>query len=133
MKQLVGTKTDGTPFVGLILEPGNLHRLRRKQPILLHIEDFFPDGIPKRLELLISFSETPIADAAALKDFADVVFDERSAVKKRPHCPECHSTIEQIGAWGNESPLVLIFCTSCGCVFGTAAAAGLGLFPKAKI
>jgi hypothetical protein len=118
MNQIVGTNKDGTPFLALELEPGNLHRLRKGDPILLRIEDSFPDGIPKRLELLISFSETPQASARKLAEKSEVTIDERSSVTKQPHCPECRSTIEQIGVWRNESPIALTFCAICGCVFG---------------
>ena len=120
MNQIVGKKNDGTPYLALILEPGNLHRLQRREPILLHVEDLFPDGVPRRLELLISFSETPVADARELAKESDVSVDERTPVskQKRPHCPECRSTIEQLGMLG-ETPIGVIYCPACGCVIGT--------------
>jgi len=79
----------------------------------------FPDGIPRRLELVIDFDETPLATAKKLSSEAEVAVDERSLVApKQPHCPECRSTIEQLGVWRNESPMALTFCSVCGCVFG---------------
>lgn len=120
MNQLVGKKEDGTPFVALVLEPGNLHKLRQGQPIVVHVEDFFPNGIPKKLELAIMHSETPIADARALAKTAEYVADERSAVPpKGPHCVECKSTIETLGAYKSDAPVVLLFCPICGCVLGS--------------
>ena len=120
MNQLVGKKEDGTPFLALVLEPGNLQRLQQNQPIVMRIHDLFPDGLPKRLELMIDFSETPVADAKQFAKQAQVTLDERTAISKskRPHCPECHTTVEQLGVWRNESPMALTFCTGCGCVFG---------------
>lgn len=123
MNQIVGRKDDGTPYLALSLEPGNLSRLRHGQPIRLRVEDLFPNGIPKRLELLIGYSETPVADAREFAKSAEVFVDERTPVSqaKRPHCPECKSTIEQIGLWKNESPVALMMCAVCGCVLGTVA------------
>lgn len=112
------TKSDGSRALSLVLEPGNLHRLQQGDPIKLCVHELFPDGIPRKLDLLISFSETPIADARELAKHAEVAFDDRSRVTKKPHCPECRSTIEQLGVWKNESPVALTFCPSCGCVFG---------------
>jgi len=122
MNQLVGKTLDGTPFLLLVLEPGNLHKLKVGEPIKVRIEDLFPDGIPKRLELGIWYSETPVADARAYAKHAEVVLDERGISQKRPHCPECHSTIEQFAVLKNESPIVLAFCPVCGCALGIAAA-----------
>lgn len=115
---MVGKKDNGGSFIALALEPGNLHRLRQSQPILLRIEDQFPDGIPKRLELMIAYSETPVMDARKLAQHAEVVLDERSAVMKRPHCPECRSTVEQFGMLTSDAPVNAIFCPTCGCILG---------------
>ena len=128
MNQLVGKKPDGTPFLVLALEPGNIQRLQERRPIVLHVEDLFPDGIPKRLELAIWYSETPVEDAKALREHAEVVVDERSAMneQRRPHCPECRSTLEQLGVMrSEESPFLLLFCSACGCT--------LGVLPKASV
>jgi hypothetical protein len=79
----------------------------------------FPDGVPQRLELGIFYSETPVADARALRDLAEVSLDERThvSINKRPHCPECHSTIEQLGMMKYEAaPVDVVFCPQCGCV-----------------
>jgi hypothetical protein len=128
VNQIVGKKENGSQFVALVLEPGNLHLLQQKRPIKLRIEDMFPDGIPKRLELAIYYSETPIADAREFASMAEVALDERSSrqAEKRPHCPECRSTIEQLGMMKYEAgPVDLMFCPTCGCV--------LSLIPKVRM
>lgn len=124
MNKIVGSKENGSKFLALVLEPGNVERLKLRQPIVFRIEDMFPDGTPKRLELAIFYSPTPIADARELAGMAEVTLDERTPVmeKKRPHCPECKSTLEQLGMMKNDSPFNLIFCPTCGC--------SLGLVPK---
>lgn len=120
MNQVVGTKDNGTKFLALVLEPGNLHRLQKREPITVRVEDLFPDGIPRKLEVAIFYSETPIADARQLAKMAEVTLDERTPVSesKRPHCPECRSTIEQLGMMRSDAPVHTIFCTMCGCVLG---------------
>jgi Zn ribbon nucleic-acid-binding protein len=119
MNQLVGKKDDGCPFLLLILEPGNLHRLQQHDPIVLRVQDLFPEGIPKRLELSLGYSETPVADSRALAKMAVQTFDERTPRHRamRPHCPECRSTIEQLGVWrSDQAPVDTVFCAACGCV-----------------
>jgi hypothetical protein len=126
VNQIVGTKEDGSKFVVLVLEPGNLHRLQQHRPIRLRLEDLFPEGIPQRLELEIFYSETPVADARELSKQARVYLDERTPVsqQKRPHCPECSSTIEQLGMMRDENcPVDVIFCPACGCVLGASGKA----------
>jgi hypothetical protein len=120
MNLAVGTRQNGTKFLLMILEPGNIHRLQQGDPISTRIEDLFPGGIPKRLQLVISYRETPEADARALSKMADVSLDERTPVAKaiRPHCPECRSTIEQVGLCQNDSPVDFLFCSQCGCTLG---------------
>jgi len=127
MNQIVGKRADGTPFVALVLEPGNLHRLKRDQPISLRMEDLFINGIPQRLELIIGYSETPVSDARELRKNTEVALDERTAVSqtKRPHCPECESVIEQLGLMRNDSPVALVYCPNCGCVLGTLPGEGV--------
>jgi len=127
VNQIVGRKSDGTPFLLLCLEPGNLHRLQQNRPIEIQVHSLFPDGVPKRLELVILYSDTPIRDAQDLAALANITVDERSFVAKtiRPHCPECHSTIEQFGAMRNKTPVALLFCAHCGCA--------LGVVPKSLI
>lgn len=40
-----------------------------------------------------------------------------------PHCPECKSPIEQLGAWrSHDVPLWIAFCEVCGCVMGIGEA-----------
>lgn len=122
MNQFVGKTGDGRPFLEYRLEPANIERLKQGQAILTRVEDMFPEGIPRKLALYVTYSETPIADARELKGMAEgPVLDERSHIQKRPHCPECKSTIEQLGVWRNESPMALAFCPVCGCVFGTVS------------
>lgn len=124
MNQLVGEKENGSKFLGLILEPGNLHRLQQGEPITLRVEDMFPNGVPRRLELAIFYSETPVGDARELTKMAEVTLDERTPAAKKmvPHCPQCRSTIEQLGVWKSEGvPIWTIFCAQCGCVLGVTA------------
>jgi hypothetical protein len=121
MNQLVGKDEHGNSILVLLLEPGNIHKMTKLgMPVDVRIEDFFPEGIPRKLRLTVAFSETPIADSKQLAELAEVALDERSqaSVKVRPHCPECRSTIEQLAVWRNESPMALTFCATCGCVFG---------------
>lgn len=127
MNQFVGIKNDGTPFLALVLEPGNLTRLQEAKPIRLRVDDLFPNGIPGRLELLISFTETPVADARELAKLSDVVLDERTPRSKetRPHCPECKSTLEQFAMLQSEGPITTIFCPACGCSLGVVAKASM--------
>jgi hypothetical protein len=127
MNALVGRSADGKPFLMLVLEPGNLQRLKEGRPIEKHIEDLFPDGIPRRLDLVISFSETPIADARGLAASAEVVLDERTPRSKqvRPHCPECKSTIEQLGGLINPGMPLVVFCVACGCALGVTVSDGM--------
>lgn len=122
MLQYVVDKKDGGKGLLIELEPGNLHRLQQGQPIRLRVEDMFPDGIPRKFDLLIGFADNPVARAKEMSERAEVYLNERGDPKK-PHCPECRSTIEQLGIWKNESPVALAFCPTCGCTFGTLAAA----------
>lgn len=122
MNQFVGKLPDGRQFLEFRLEPGNLESLKAGDPILKHIGDMFPDGIPRRLALVISYSETPIADARELAKQAEVMLDERSHISqaKRPHCPECKSTVEQLAALKNPAAPTVYCCATCGCVLGVA-------------
>jgi Zn ribbon nucleic-acid-binding protein len=118
-------KTDGTMTLALTLEPGNIARLTAapSEPIRLRVQDMFPDGMPPKLELLIGYTEQPVAAFNAARDRAEVSIDERSlSAPTRPHCPECKSTVEQLGIWKNESPIALVMCAVCGCVVGTLPA-----------
>ena len=109
----------GNVFV-LVMGPGNLNLMREGHPVSKRIEEFYPDGIPRKLEVLIFYSETPVHDAKEFSKMAQMSFDERAPANKqrRPHCQECKSTIEQLGIWRNESPMAIAFCPECGCVFG---------------
>lgn len=100
MNQLVGKDENGRPMLVLVLEPGNIHKLvEERLPIQVRVEDLFPEGIPRKLTLVIAHSETPDLDAKAFKAVADVTLDERTPknANRRPHCPQCRSTIEQLG------------------------------------
>jgi hypothetical protein len=118
MNELIAKGADGQTVLILVLEPGNINLLREGRPIDKRIHDYFPDGIPRKLELVIHYSETPLADSKAFAKMSKMTFDERSSKKVRPHCPECKSTIEQLGVWRNESRMALTFCSQCGCIFG---------------
>jgi Zn ribbon nucleic-acid-binding protein len=121
MNQLVGRDDQGNPFLVLILEPANIHKMvNEAKPVDLRVEALFPEGVPRKLRLVIAHSETPVRDAKELSKLTAVTLDERIPVArtKVPHCPECHTTIEQLGVWRNESPMALAFCVGCGCVFG---------------
>jgi hypothetical protein len=121
LNQFTG-KRNGRHFLEYRLEPGNLERLKKGEAILKHVEDMFPDGIPDRFDLYISFSETPIADAREMQEQARGAFiDERPLhERKRPHCPECKSTVEQLAAIRNAGAPTVVFCATCGCVLGVA-------------
>lgn len=121
MNKITGTESDGTPFLALVLEPGNLHRLKHDQPISICVEDMFPDGIPNRLTLVVGYSETPVADARELREHVKVTLDDRTAALKavKPHCPKCESTIGQFGLARNDTPIAFVYCPNCGCVLGT--------------
>ena len=125
MNKLWGQGTKGA-VLACILEPGNIHKLQQKHPIEIDLNDGpWRDGLPPKVQVIIAYSETPVADA---KEFSKLhpgmqVEDRRTAVieKKVPHCPECKSTIEQLGVWrSDEAPLWLAFCAMCGCVFGVS-------------
>jgi hypothetical protein len=114
-------------FVMCILEPANLHKLvEERKPIEFSLNEAtgpYERGLPAKLSVIIAYSETPIADSRELEKMlvpGGKVSDQRTPVSqaKRPHCPECHSTIEQLGVWRNESPMALAFYGVCGCVFG---------------
>jgi hypothetical protein len=121
MNQLVSRDENGNPVLLLILEPGNVAKLKDGQPIDMRVEDLFPDGVTKKLRLVIHYSETPIADAKTIAKHANVVLDLRTPVAKKimPHCAECKSTIEQLGIWKSDAPVLIIFCPQCGCTIGT--------------
>lgn len=105
----------------LVLEPANLHRLKNGDPVLVHVEDFFPDGIPATLELMVAYSETPHADAKEFVKMSKMTLDEKTPKlqAQRPHCPQCRSTIEQVGKFGQSGfPMTIFFCPLCGCTMG---------------
>jgi hypothetical protein len=130
MNKVAGKKDDGTPFLVLLLEPGNVFRLKRGEPITLRVGDMFPNGVvPESLELWIHYSTTPVSDFARFSEHAKMATDERTPVSesKRPHCPECKSTVEQLGIWNTDGPVNLAFCAVCGCVLGTHATGKIGV------
>jgi hypothetical protein len=106
-----------------VLEPGNLHRLQLGHPIEFSLNDaeLFPYGLPAKLSIGIAFSETPIGDAKEMAKHGVAIKDTRTPQIKNasPHCPECHSSIEQLGVWRSETPVWLVFCIMCGCIFGS--------------
>lgn len=124
MNKLWGSGSGGN-VLACILEPGNIERLKKHEPIEIDLNDAdspYKGGLPAKLKIVIAYSETPVADsrefAKLVKDPAMAV-DRRTAVseKKLPHCPECKSTIEQLGV-GREKESILwtVFCPQCGCV-----------------
>jgi hypothetical protein len=124
MNKLYGDGAHGKVLL-CILEPGNIERLTKlNQPITINLNDGpWKNGLPAKLEIVISYSDTPVADAAAIGKLIGIekVDDRRTAVvdAKKPHCAECKSTIEQLGVWRSDTaPLWLSFCAVCGCVFG---------------
>lgn len=126
MNRLWGEGKHG-PWLTCILEPGNMYKLTNHQPIEIKLnEGPWEKGIPLDATLVITYSETPIADEKQLRKLVGPegkVEDRRTAVSeaKRPHCPECKSTIEQLGVWrSDDAPLWLTFCCVCGCVFGVS-------------
>lgn len=126
MNKLWGQGTKGA-VLACILEPGNIELLtKQRKPIEIDLNAGpWKSGLPPKVQVIIAYSETPVADR---KEFTKLlgeehVIDQRTPVseKKRPHCPECKSTIEQLGVWrSDESPLWLTFCYVCGCVFGVS-------------
>ncbi len=123
MNQVVGVKKDGSPFLALALEPGNLKKLREGQPIVIRLGDLFPRGIPITTELMIAYSDTPVADARTMAKESGQVFDERSAKPVRVNCPKCESTVEQVGLTKTETLSqrfsrsvagCLVLCRGCG-------------------
>ncbi len=120
MNQLVLTDDKGGKVLVFVIGPANVKLMQEGNPVSKHLEDFFPDGIPRKLEVLIYYSDTPVSDSMVFSKMAKIAFDERTPViqRTRPHCPECKSTIEQLGIWRNESPMAIAFCPDCGCVFG---------------
>lgn len=125
MNHLAGRKEDGSRFYAMVLEPGNLKRLKEGKPIRVRVEDMFTD-LPQdfRCEIVIAFSETPVSDAREFAKEADMAFDERTAksLQKRPKCAACDSTMEQFGMLKNEGMPSPCFCPACGAVFGVVPA-----------
>lgn len=126
MNKLWGHGKKGA-ILACILEPANIHLLtKERKPILINLNDGpWKDGIPPKVQVILDYSETPIADTSYFAEHHPEmqVDDQRTPVsaKKRPHCPECKSTIEELGVWrSDESPLWLTFCYTCGCVFGVS-------------
>jgi len=73
--------------------------MREGHPVSKRIEDWYPDGIPRKLELLIFWSDTPVHDAKEFSKMAQMSFDERApAIKQtRPHCQECKINDRAVG------------------------------------
>ena len=109
-----------------VLEPGNLRKLQERKPIEFSLNELglYPQGLPAKLSIALMYSETPTSDAKQFKDMlapGGKYVDTRSAkvATSRPHCPECSSTIEQLGVFRTEAPVWLVFCTVCGCTLGS--------------
>lgn len=123
MNKLFG-EGPGGHVLACILEPGNIHKLKNNEPIEIDLnEGPWKRGLPAKVKVVIAYSETPVADAKHfLQDFPGMSIDDRRtpvSESKRPHCPECRSTVEQLGVWRSpEAPLWLAFCATCGCIFG---------------
>jgi hypothetical protein len=126
MNKLYGDGPNGKVML-CILEPGNINRLTKlNQPITIDLNAGpWKHGLPAKLQVVISYSDTPVADARQISKLIgiDNVQDERAPIteKIQPHCYECKSTIEQLGVWRSDtSPLWITFCAVCGCVFGVS-------------
>lgn len=126
MNKLYGSGTKGS-VLACILEPGNIHLLtKERKPIEIDLNDGpWKNGLPPKIQVILAYSETPKQDATYFGTTLNPasVEDRRTPVseKKRPHCAECKSTIEQLAVWRSEqSPLWLTFCSVCGCVFGVS-------------
>lgn len=123
MNRLWGEGAKGA-VLACILEPGNIQRLKERKPIEINLnEGPWEGGLPPKVTLVIAYSETPIADQKSFEKWMtpDKIEDRRTPVmeSKRPHCPECKSTVEQLGCWRSDtSPIWLVFCAMCGCIFG---------------
>lgn len=127
MNKLYGRGPKGS-VLACVLEPGNIDRLKKNEPIEIDLNDGpWKQGLPPKIRVIIAYSETPIADAKHFQEHYSIepenVDDRRTPVSetKRPHCPECKSTVEQLGVWRSaEAPLWLAFCYVCGCIFGVS-------------
>ena len=146
MNKLWGEAKDGGKILICVLEPGNIRKLvGEKQPIQLDLNDGpYAEALPARLSVVIHYSDSPVADARA---FAELVrnspnqgkpggvsaprildrqiIDQRTPKieSSKPHCPECKSTIEQLGVWRSDtSPVWIAFCPVCGCTLGVTPA-----------
>lgn len=127
MNKLWADGKDGKLMI-CVLEPGNIDRLMKAQPIQIDLNDDagpFKNGLPAKMKVLILYSETPVTDSREFEKWLApeaVKIDQRTPVinTKVPHCPECHTTIEQIGVWRSNAPIWLAFCVGCGCVLGSS-------------
>ena len=68
MNTLIGKKQDGSRFVALVLGPADIAQLQQHDPIIVKVEEMFPDGVPKGLELAVFYNETPVTNSAELLD-----------------------------------------------------------------
>lgn len=124
-EKLWGQGTKGA-VLACILEPGNIYQLTNHKPIEIDLnEGPWKDGLPPKVQIVIAYSETPVGDRKEFTKWVgeEHVEDRRKPVseKKIPHCPECRSTVEQLGVWrSDQAPLWLAFCAMCGCIFGVS-------------
>ncbi len=61
MNQLLMIDDKGGNVLVLVLGPANVNLMREGRPVSKRIEEFYPDGIHRKLEMLIYYSETPVA------------------------------------------------------------------------
>lgn len=125
MNKLWADGKDGKLMI-CVLEPGNIEKLMKAQPIQIALNDgpYKNGGLPAKLSLVILYSETPVKDSRDFEKWLApeaVKIDERTPVvtTKVPHCPECKTTIEQVGVWRSDAPVWFTFCVGCGCILGS--------------
>ena len=70
MNHLLMKDDKGGNILVLVMGPANLNLMREGHPVSKRIEEFYPDGIPRKLEVLIYYSETPVHDATEFSKMA---------------------------------------------------------------
>ena len=64
-------KPDGTDSLLLVLEPGNIEKLKLGQPILKQLREFLP-GVEREVELCIAFTPDPMWVAQQWRKHGDL-------------------------------------------------------------